>query len=194
MTDIERRTFAVDGLAVETREGKPALITGHAAVFNSLSENLGGFRERIAPGAFTQAIAEDDIRALFNHDPNFILGRNRSGTLRLREDERGLAIEIDAPDTQTIRDLVLAPIKRGDVTGMSFAFGVRLDGQKWQKDDQGVPLRTLTAVRLMDVSPVVYPAYPATEVALRSLAAFTASERPRTPFALLRAREQLASV
>src|SRR5437764_788576 len=113
--EIERRAFVVEGLAVETRDGKPPLIRGHAAVFNSLSEDLGGFREQIAPGAFAEAIGKDDVRALFNHDPNFVLGRSAAKTLRLAEDMRGLAIEIDAPETPTIRDLVLAPIARGDV-------------------------------------------------------------------------------
>lgn len=167
---IERRAFTADGFKVETREdGKPRLI-GHAAVFNSLSEDLGGFREQIAPGAFADAIAGDDVRALFNHDPNFILGRNRSKTLVLSEDARGLAIEVMLPDTQMVRDLVLAPIERGDVSQMSFGFSVRPGGQDWAKDDEGRVIRTLKKLRLYDVSPVVYPAYPETDVAVRSFA------------------------
>jgi HK97 family phage prohead protease len=171
-TEIERRGFTVEGLLVEQRDGKPALIRGHAAVFNTLSEDLGGFREQIAPGAFAEAIGKDDVRALFNHDPNFILGRTVSRTLRLREDARGLAIEIDAPDTQTVRDLVLAPIERGDVSQMSFGFSIRPGGQDWAKDDEGRVIRTLKRVRLFDVSPVTFPAYPATDVALRELRAW----------------------
>lgn len=171
--EIERRDFAVTGLTVELREGKPALIRGHAAVFNSLSEDLGGFREQIVPGAFKDAIAKDDIRALFNHDANFVLGRKASGTLRLSEDARGLAIEIDAPETPTIRDLVVAPIARGDVSQMSFGFSVRPGGQDWAKDDEGRVVRTLKSVRLFDVSPVTFPAYPATDVAVREMRAWT---------------------
>lgn len=176
--DLERRHFAVEGLTVEHRgEGKPAVIRGHAAVFGQLSEDLGGFREQIAPGAFASAVdGTDDVRALFNHDPNFILGRNRSKTLRLKEDSRGLAIEVDAPDTQTIRDLVLAPIERGDVSQMSFGFSVRPNGQDWAKDDEGRVIRTLKALRTFDVSPVVFPAYPQTDVGVRELRAFMAAQ------------------
>jgi len=180
--DIERRVFAVDGLTVETREGKPPVIRGHAAVFNQLSEDLGGFREQIAAGAFADAIEKDDVRALFNHDPNFILGRNMAKTLRLKEDARGLAIEIDAPETPTIRDLVLAPIARGDVSQMSFGFSPRPGGQDWAKDDEGRTIRTLKAVRLFDVSPVVFPAYPQTDVAMRELRAWQATQtQTQTP-------------
>jgi HK97 family phage prohead protease len=194
--DIERRFFAVDGLTVETREGKAPIIRGHAAVFGQLSEDLGGFREQVAPGAFADAIAGDDVRALFNHDPNYILGRNRAKTLRMTEDSTGLAIEIDAPDTQTIRDLVLAPIARGDVSQMSFGFTVRPGGQDWAKDDEGRNIRTLKKVRLFDVSPVVFPAYPQTDVAMRDLRAWTESLKPSVTMHmnLIRARQQQARV
>jgi HK97 family phage prohead protease len=196
--DLERRFFALEGLTVETRgEGKGAVIRGHAAVFNQLSEDLGGFREQIAPGAFATAIdGSDDVRALFNHDANYILGRNRSKTLRMKEDSRGLAIEIDAPDTQTIRDLVLAPIERGDVSQMSFGFTVRPNGQDWAKDDEGRVVRTLKALRTFDVSPVVFPAYPQTDVGLRELRAWTDTLKvaPTTPMNLIRARQQQARV
>lgn len=165
---IERRAFAADVFKIEQRDDGQRRLVGHAAVFNSLSEDLGGFREQIAPGAFADAIAGDDVRALFNHDENFILGRNRSKTLTLSEDSRGLAIEIVMPDTQTIRDLVIAPIERGDVSQMSFGFSVRPGGQDWAKDDEGRVVRTLKRLRLFDVSPVVYPAYPETDVAVRS--------------------------
>jgi HK97 family phage prohead protease len=194
MHDQERRAFAVEGLKVETREEGKRRLVGHAAVFNTLSENLGGFRERIVPGAFAETIKTDDIRALFNHDDNFILGRNRSKTLSLKEDDRGLAIAVDVPDNQTIRDLVLAPIERGDVSQMSFGFSVMLDGQDWGQDGDGTMVRTLKRVRLFDVSPVVFPAYPQTDIAARSLTEFLASQKPKTPFNLLRAKERLAQV
>ena len=169
---IERCAYALDSIKIEQREDGKARIVGHASVFNSLSEDLGGFREQVVPGAFAEAIEKDDVRGLFNHDVNIVLGRNRSGTLRLSEDTRGLAIDIEAPDTQLVRDMVLAPIARGDVTQMSFAFMVRPNGQDWAKDDDGVWVRTIKRVRLFDVSPVTFPAYPATDVGLRELRAY----------------------
>lgn len=191
----ETRAFAVTGLKIERREGKPARLSGHAAVFSQLSEDLGGWREQIAPGAFAEAIEKDDIRALFNHDSNFVLGRNVSGTLRLGEDIRGLAIEIDLPDTQTILDLVAAPIERGDVSQMSFGFSVRPGGQDWAKDDEGRVVRTLKKVRLFDVSPVTFPAYRQTDIAVREMRTWLGTLPPPVPKFpnLLRAREQQAA-
>lgn len=176
--DIERRAFALDGVSCEKRDNGPTVLKGHAAVFDSLSEDLGGFRERIAPGAFTEAIQTDDVRALLNHDPNILLGRNRSKTLRLAEDAHGLAIEIDLPDTQAARDLSVL-IGRGDLTQMSFGFSVRPGGQEWAKDDNGTAIRTLKKVRLYDVSPVTFPAYPATDVAVRDWKAWSTSTNAR---------------
>lgn len=168
MNNIERRFFVVNELRVDGSDGKTPVIVGHAAVFNQLSGDLGGFREQVAPGAFAEAIKSDDVRALFNHDPNFVLGRNKSGTLRLSEDAQGLAIEIDPPDTQWARDLMVT-MRRGDVTQMSFGFNVTREGQKWDKAEDGsLPIRTLMKLRLFDVSPVTYPAYTQTDVALRS--------------------------
>lgn len=189
--DVERRFFVTGGLRIERRgEGKPVLV-GHAAVFNERSENLGGFREVVAPGAFAEAVQKDDVRALFNHDPNFVLGRNTAGTLRLAEDKRGLAYEVELPDTQTIRDLVIAPVERGDVTGSSFGFRVRPGGQDWAEDDDGVLIRTLKDVRLFDVSPVTFPAYPQTDVAVRSLAEWRGAQAPKFQPLLAAARRQL---
>lgn len=192
----EIRTFAVDGLKIERREGKAPRLEGHAAIFNALSEDLGGFREQIAPGAFADAIKSDDVRALFNHDSNYVLGRNLAGTLHLSEDARGLAIAIDLPDTQTIRDLVAAPIERGDVSQMSFGFSARPNGQNWAKDDEGRVVRTLTKVRLFDVSPVTFPAYRQTDVAVRELRAWLGTIVPPVPQfpRLLQARNQQAEL
>jgi HK97 family phage prohead protease len=173
---IERRFLALDGLAVEQRDDGVRRIVGHAAIFNSLSEDLGGFREKIAPGAFAEAIGRDDVRALWNHDANFVLGRVRAGTLTMREDERGLAVEIDPPDTQWARDLLVS-MARGDVTQMSFGFRVERGGQSWEKTDEG-NVRTITRASLFDVSPVTYPAYADTDVAVRSLAQWQAESAP----------------
>lgn len=162
----ERRTMYATRLTVERRaEGEPAHIVGHAAVFDSLSEELWGFREKIARGAFSKAIVNDDVRALWNHDPNFVLGRNKSGTLLLEEDDVGLRMDITPPNTAWARDLLVS-IERGDVSGASFAFSAV--GEKWERVD-GVIVRTVTEARLYDVAPVTYPAYPETDVGVRSL-------------------------
>lgn len=170
---MERRYIDAEDLrATEPSEdGESLKVRGHAAVFDTLSGNLGGFREIIAPGAFSSAIKRDDVRALYNHDPNQILGRVKSGTLRMWEDEIGLAVEIDLPNTERGRDLH-EMIRRGDVDQMSFGFGVEVDDkgerrERWQKVN-GEHVRTVEAAKLYDVSPVVYPAYTSTDVSVRS--------------------------
>lgn len=165
--ELERRVLVAP---LEMRaEGETRQIVGHAAVFDQETDIGGYFVERIAPGAFSRAIQQDDVRALFNHDPNFVLGRNKSGTLTLREDEKGLHYTIVPPDSQLVRDLVMTPIGRGDVSQSSFAFRTRRE--EWE-DKKDYWLRTLLEVELYDVSPVTYPAFPTTDVGLRSLEAY----------------------
>ena len=171
----ETRIFQFEKLNVEERaDGMGPKITGYAAVFDKWSEDLGGFREKIRSGAFKKAIGKSDVRGLFNHDSNYVLGRQSNGTLTIKEDKNGLWMEIDPPDTQIIRDLVLAPIKRGDIKEQSFAFVIAEGGDEWknlhgEKPNEPVT-RTITEVdELFDVSPVTYPAYPDTSVALRSM-------------------------
>lgn len=170
---IERRAFAGAELRVEGGDDEPRLIRGHAAVFNQLSEDLGGFREKIEPGAFAKSL-KGDVRALFNHDPSWILGRTKSRTLRLAEDAQGLAVEIRPPDTGQARS-VLEGIDRGDVSQMSFSFRTITD--EWNQVD-GETVRTLREVELFDVSPVTFAAYPQTDVVIaqRSLEAWRAAE------------------
>lgn len=163
---MEQRTFSFEEVRVEPG-GKNGKITGYAAVFNKPSEDLGGFREIIRPGAFSKTIKEADVRALFNHDPNFVLGRTKSGTLQLEENSKGLKISIDPPETQIVQDLVMSPIKRGDVDQMSFGFRTIRDN--WSKQDESVQQRELLEVQLFDVSPVTFPAYPQTSVQARAL-------------------------
>ena len=165
MKNFERRHFVLQNLEVRASEENGAKIVGYAAVFNSLSENLGGFREKIEPGAFKESIKTADVRALFNHDPNFVLGRTLSGTLLLSEDDKGLAIEISPPDTQAARDLMTS-MQRGDISQMSFGFRTKTD--RWETID-GENVRTLVEVDIFDVSPVTYPAYAETDAAVRSL-------------------------
>lgn len=175
------------GFTVEKRaeddDGKMPMITGYAAVFDSETTIGGrdwGFREKIAKGAFAEAIKTSDVRALFNHDEDMVLGRLKAGTLRLKEDERGLRVEIDPPDTQDARDLI-TKMQRGDIDQMSFAFTMEGGAQSW--DESGdMPLRTIQRVGdLLDVSVVTYPAYVDTEAAARSLAAVR-KERQRHNF------------
>ena len=144
---------------IETRISKRAkknIVTGHAAVFGQLSEDLGGFKEKINVGAF-DGVLKNDVRAFFNHDPNFLLARTTSGTLKLAVDKVGLSYSFEVPDTTAGRDLVIS-MERGDITQSSFAFMVEKDS--WSEQD-GQEIRTIEKVgRLFDVSPVSIPAYP----------------------------------
>ncbi len=144
-------------------------ITGYAAVFNKRSENLGGFVEVLRPGAFRKALEKQpDVKCLFNHDPNQLLARTKNGTLTLEENTVGLKFEAILNDTQAARD-VMALISRGDVDQCSFAFSVAQDGDKWDEQKDGLYLREIYEVDMLaDVSPVTYPAYPQTNVNVRS--------------------------
>lgn len=154
-------------LELREAEGEPSRLVGYAAVFNSLSGNLGGFREKLLPGAFSASLAnaELDVRALVDHDYKRIMGRRSAGTLRLSEDDVGLRIANDPPDTSYARDL-LASIRRGDIRGMSFGFYVDDDGERWTRDGDDV-VRVLTRVELVEVTFTSIPAYPAASVDLR---------------------------
>lgn len=164
---FERRTV-VEGVEFRaTPDGKKVKAAGYAAVFNKRSQNLGGFVEVVAPGAFKKTLQEQDVRALFNHDPNALLGRSGSGTLTIEEDETGLAYEVTLPDTTVGRD-VANLLERGDLAGSSFGF--RTIEDDWGETEEEFPLRTLKAVSLRDVGPVVFPAYSDSSSALRSLA------------------------
>lgn len=192
MLELERRAF-VTGLEIEAREDGKRRLRGHAAVFNELSEDLGGFREQITPGAFAEAIERDDVRLLINHD-GLPLARNRSGTLKLVEDNRGLLIEADLDEGDPDVQRLLPKLQRGDVNQMSFGFSVKPGGQDWAKDDEGRTIRTLKKLRLFDVSVVTYPAYPQTDVAVRELRMWEKSLAPATPMKLLRALQQQAGI
>jgi HK97 family phage prohead protease len=172
--DVDVRTIQME-MRVDTPEsGEPPKIVGYAAMFDALSQDLGGFVERIERGAFARSLAEGaDVRALFNHDSNLILGRTKAGTLAVREDAQGLAIEIIPPDTSYARDLLVS-IERGDVSQMSFAFRTRVD--EWDTG-KNPAVRTLKDVELFDVSPVTYPAYTQTSVSVRAQVATMERER-----------------
>jgi HK97 family phage prohead protease len=157
MSKIETRLFVNDFEVRETSEGMT--LSGYAARFNQPSEPLP-FREYIAPGAFKRSLrAKNDIKLLWNHDSSMVLGSTRAGTLRLSEDELGLRVEADLPDTQAGRDAKVL-IQRGDVTGFSFGFTVPANGDSWNSEGTE---RTLKSVRLLEVSTgVAFPAYPST--------------------------------
>jgi hypothetical protein len=160
--EIERRALTAP---VEVRSDSRT-IAGYAAVFNSVTDIGGMFREQIAPGAFQSEIGKD-VLALYGHDPKLVLGRSTAGTLRMAEDGKGLSVEIDLPDTSTANDL-RENMKLGNISGMSFGF--RVTAQEW--DESGdLPLRTIKAVELAEVSVVSIRGYPDTSIALRSLEA-----------------------
>ena len=151
--NTEKRFFKVETRV--TTKGKKNIVEGHAAVFGELSEDLGGFREKINKGAF-DGVLDNDVRAFFNHDPNFLLARTSSGTLKLGIDKRGLKYSFDVPDTSAGRDLLVS-MKRGDITQSSFT----VEKDSWGESKKGTEIRTIEKVgRLFDVSPVSIPAYP----------------------------------
>jgi HK97 family phage prohead protease len=158
---LERRL--VPAAYLETRNGEDSLFefSGYAAVFDSPSEDLGGFTEIIKHGAF-KGRTEDDVRLLVNHNPDLLLARTTSGTLRLKEKPEGLHVAADIADTQAGRDLRVL-IDRGDMSQMSFGFRVLED--EWDVDEDDNLIRTITKFReLFDVSPVTFPAYPETSI------------------------------
>jgi HK97 family phage prohead protease len=130
---------------------------------------MWGFQEKVAPGAFKNALKKSDTRALFNHDPNIILGRTSAKTLELKEDKQGLHMTVTPPDTNYVRDVVLTPIKRGDIKEQSFAFTVKKDSWEEDKEKQIVTRTIMEIEELYDVSPVTFPAYADTTVAVRSM-------------------------
>jgi hypothetical protein len=168
MADHEIRTLTAP---VEARiaDGQPTKLAGYAAVFNQETVIADLFREVILPGAFAASVERDDVRAQFNHEPNLVLGRTTAGTLRLREDDTGLAYEIDPPDTSYARDLLVS-VQRGDVSQSSFMFDVTGEAWEYPTATSGqLPLRKIIGVKLYDVSPVTFAAYEGTSVSARAM-------------------------
>lgn len=164
-----RETRAASELRVEAGRTSHPKLAGYAAVFDSPSKDLGGFIEFIKPGAFTRTLQSNsaDPLALVHHMPHLVLGRRSAGTLRLSEDSKGLAFEVDLPETQAARDLAVS-VERGDIRGASFAFTVPKGGDKWESRS-GQTTRTLLDVNLLEITVTANPAYPDTEVAKRAL-------------------------
>ncbi len=167
---METRVYK--GTNVRAAKGADFAIEGTAASYNVLSNDLGGFREKIAPGAFDLSLSspDSDVRCLVNHDPSLILGRTRSGTLKVWADSTGLQFRCQLDKSNSAHQSAFASIKRGDLSECSFAFTVPDDGDSW--DNAAPPTRTLRRVDLMDVSAVTYPAYGqpgSTQVSARAL-------------------------
>ena len=176
-TDIERR-YVRHVARIEVRASKAdgghlgKTLTGRAIVYGAYSRDLGGFVERVQPGFVAQTLRDGaDVLARYQHDSDMLLGRSAAGTLDLRDSEEGLDYDVPLPDTSYARDLA-ALAERGDVRNSSFAFRLMPDGDEWDLTDQGTPLRTLKrgGGALVDVAPVVSPAYPDATSGLRSLA------------------------
>jgi len=159
---IEKRAFMSE---IETRaDGDEKKISG-VVLYGTPSKELGGFTEIIMPGAFDDVL-KDDIRALFNHDPNLILGRTKSNTLKIQLTDRGLAFDILYPNTTYSNDLIES-IQRGDIDATSFAF--RTKEVLWVDEPDGSVTRKIMKFEILqDISPVTYPAYPDMEISLRA--------------------------
>jgi HK97 family phage prohead protease len=172
----------IDNQEFECRQSTGALrvdlegdrkIRGLAIVFDSLSVDLGGFREVIRASAVDRTLQDGDVRALVDHETSKVLGRTKSGTLQLRKTRKGLEVVIDPPNTSYARD-ILESVDRGDVSGMSFRFRVMPNGDEWEVSDEGETTRFVTDMKFDEVSIVTFPAYGQTDVqvAQRSLQQF----------------------
>lgn len=173
----EQRISAIDDVELRITDDEQPKIEGYAAKYGKFTD-IGWFRERIKAGAFDEALQESDVRCLKNHDPNLILGRTKNQTLRLESNTVGLRFANDIPNTTTGKD-AREEIKRGDISGCSFAFTVAEDD--WKNYEDGRPSeRTIVKIReLFDVGPVTYPAYPDTTVAARSLDKFKETNKTK---------------
>jgi hypothetical protein len=175
--EIEKRVFQIQYRVAdesnEPGEGKEVsrTVEGYAALFDTTASIGGWFDERIEPGAFKEALKRSDIRALFNHDPNYILARTESGTLEVKEDKKGLFYRFEAPNTNFGNDF-LEMLRRGDISQSSFAFTV--NKQRWEEEKRGDEIKYTRVIeeveQVYDVAPVTYPAYAETTVSARSKA------------------------
>jgi uncharacterized protein len=172
--EMERRALP-DRVTLDTDTEGNSYLEGYAIVFNEESRDLGGFTEVVSPEAVRNADFSDTV-AVFNHDTNQLLGRVTSGTLTLSTDERGVKYRVSIPNT-TLGNDVKELTRRGDLSGSSFAFSLAKGGDKWEERGDKV-LRTITSFgKIFDVSPVTHPAYPTTDVGLRSLTSYLESKK-----------------
>lgn len=180
--DMERRDIAYeadDEIVVEERADGRAVIRGYAVVYNRLSVDLGGFRERVMPGAFDKVLnrqrGRTDLVSYYNHNPDILLGRESSGTLKVWSDDKGVGFEVTPPAS---RADILELISRRDVKGASFTFSVDKGGESFTTDEGGRAIREVRQATIYELGPVVQPAYPSTtaQVAMRSFQAWLAEQ------------------
>lgn len=180
MHNLERRYLPAE---LRADASNPRRLTGYAVVWGARSGDLGGFVETFAVGAFADHLKDGaDVRALVNHDTAKVIGRQSAGTLTIQEDSYGLRFQIDVAET-SYGDDILASVKRGDVTGMSFGFSVVEDA--FSAEDNGV-LRTVRTAKLYEVSPVTFPAYEASSVLNRSSDLCRERAKAAQPFSEMR--------
>lgn len=173
-TDIEHRT-ATTGIEWRADEDNARKISGYAATYGQRID-LGSFTEEIMSGTFRRALDEaQSVVASYNHDLNLAFARTDAGSLRLRDDDHGLHFEADVPDLSFADDLYKA-IEAGIVRGCSFWF--RVTGDEWEYSDDVKPHRRITDVDLMELGPVVMPAYSSTSVSARAMACAEESKHP----------------
>ncbi|HZG10528.1 MAG TPA: HK97 family phage prohead protease [Kurthia gibsonii] len=167
MTTVEKRNLTTNSVEIREDENGMRTLSGYAVKWDMKSVTMGWrrFREQFKRGAFTESMANEDQLALWSHDTSKVLGRTKNGTLRLFEDEIGLRFELDLLDT-TLGDDAYKTIKRGDVDGVSFGFSMLK--QEWDEADPDNVIRTITKAKLLEISPVAFPAYPDSEVSARS--------------------------
>ncbi|PFM33617.1 HK97 family phage prohead protease [Bacillus cereus] len=168
MNQTEKRELLSSEMEIREIEGGPRTITGYAVKWEMKSVTMGywrRFKEQFKRGAFTDSLTQDDQLALWSHDYSQVLGSTKNGTLRLFEDEIGLRFELDLADT-TLGDDTYKTIKRGDVDGVSFGF--QMVKEEWDESNSDNIVRSVTKAKLVEISPVAFPAYPDSQVSARS--------------------------
>ncbi|MFJ8220544.1 HK97 family phage prohead protease [Bacillus cereus] len=168
MNQMEKRELLSSEMEIREIEGGLRTITGYAVKWEMKSVTMGywrRFKEQFKRGSFTDSLTQDDQLALWSHDYSQVLGRTKNGTLRLFEDEIGLRFELDLADT-TLGDDTYKTIKRGDVDGVSFGF--QMVKEEWDESNPDNIVRSVTKAKLVEISPVAFPAYPDSQVSARS--------------------------
>lgn len=161
----EKRYMPIEALEVRKSDNGATIATGYAVRFEQLSDELGGFREKVRKGSFAKSLSERAVKAFWNHNSDYVLGSTENDTLKLWEDETGLRFELELPDTTAGMDAEKL-IKRGDVKGVSFGFRTIKD--EWEEKDDRSVVRTLIEVKLFEISPTAIPAYPQSDISLRT--------------------------